>query len=347
MPEHATAAIDTLKRLPRVSLATLPTPLEDAPRLTRELGIRKLLVKRDDLTGLGLGGNKVRKLEFLLGEARARGADTIITTAGIQSNFLRLTAAAVRRVGMQAILLVRGTPDEPLAGNLLLMRLFGADVRYMATEDPYAESTFALMREIEDEVRQRGGHPYPIHLGTFSGGLSAVGYVHGAAELAAQLREAGERADHVVLAVGSGGTYAGLLLGLRLAGMDCHVLGVSVNAPAEDHRKRIIGKMARAAEILGSGATVRDDDVDITDAYIGSGYGIPTAAGLDAIVLAARTESLLFDPVYTGKAWAGLTDMVGRGTIRPRDTVVFLHTGGAPNTFLHAPEIAGRLSQQG
>ena len=347
MPENATAALDTLKRLPRVALATLPTPLEDAPRLARELGVRKLLVKRDDLTGLALGGNKVRKLEFLLGEARARGADTIITTAGMQSNFLRLAAAAARRLGMEAILLVRGSADAPLAGNLLLMRLFGADIRFMATEDPYAESTFALMREIEDEVRQRGGHPYLIHLGTFSGALSAIGYVHAAVELAEQLRGARERCDHLVLAVGSGGTYAGLLLGLRLAGMRCHVLGVSVNVPAEDHRRRILGKIRGAAEILGSAVTVRDDDVDITDAYIGSGYGVPTAAGLEAIVQAARAEGLLFDPVYTGKAWAGVVDAVRRGAIGPRDNVVFLHTGGAPNAFLYASAIAGRLVPRG
>ena len=344
MSEHTTAAAGTLKRLPRIALATLPTPLDDAPRLAREVGVRRLLVKRDDLTGLGLGGNKVRKLEFLLGDARARGADTVITTAGLQSNFLRLTAAATARLGMKAILLARGSPDAPLAGNLLLMRLFGAEVRFMQTDDPYAESTFALMREIEDEVRQRGGHPYPIHLGTFSGPLSAAGYVDGAAELAGQLRDAGGRCDHIVLAVGSGGTYAGLLLGLRLAGLPCHVLGVSVNAPAKEHRRRIIEKIRHASEILGTVVVVPDEDVDITDAYIGPGYGVPTPAGLDAIVQAARTEGLLFDPVYTGKGWAGLVDSVRRGVIAPSDTVVFLHTGGAPNAFLHASAIAGRLS---
>ena len=336
--------MDTLKRLPRVELATLPTPLEDAPRLAREVGVRKLLVKRDDLTGLALGGNKVRKLEFLLGDARARGADTIITTAGVQSNFLRLAAAAAARLGMKAILLARGSPDATLAGNLLLMRLFGADVRFMQTEDPYAESTVVLMREIEDEVCHRGGRPYLIHLGTFSGPLSAVGYVHGAAELAEQLRAARERCDHVVLAVGSGGTYAGLLLGLRLAGVRCHVLGVSVNAPAAEHRRRIIEKIRHTSELLGTDATVPEEDVDVTDAYIGPGYGVPTPAGLDAIVQAARAEGLLLDPVYTGKGWAGLVDSARRGAIGPRDTVVFLHTGGAPNAFLHGQAIAGRLS---
>lgn len=337
-------AIDTLKQLPRVALATLPTPLDDAPHAARELGVRKVFVKRDDLTGLGLGGNKVRKLEFLLGDAQTRGADTIITTAGHQSNFLRLAAAAAARLGMKAILLVRGRPDAELAGNLLLMRLFGADVRFMETEDPYAESTFALMREIADEVRRRGGRPYTIHLGTFSGPLSAVGYVHGAAELAGQLQDAGERCDHVVLAVSSGGTYAGLLLGLRIAGAQAHVLGISVNAPAEDHRRRIIEKMRHAAALLGSAVTVPDAEVDITAAYIGPGYAIPTPSGLESIVQAARTEGLLLDPVYTGKSWAGLADSVRRGVIGPRDTVVFLHTGGAPNAFLYSSAIAGKFS---
>jgi D-cysteine desulfhydrase family pyridoxal phosphate-dependent enzyme len=344
MPEHAAAAPETIKALPRIALATLPTPLDDAPRLARELGVRTLLVKRDDLTGLGLGGNKVRKLEFLLGDARARGADTIITTAGLQSNFLRLAAAATARVGMKAILLVRGSPDATLAGNLLLMRLFGAEVRFMQTDDPYAESTFVLMREIEEEVRRRGGRPYPIHLGTFSGPLSAVGYVHGAAELAGQLRGLGERCDHVVLAVGSGGTHAGLLLGLRMAGVGCHVLGVSVNAPAEEHRRRIIEKIRHAAELLESPVSVSDEEVDVTDAYIGPGYGVPTPAGMDAIVEVARAEGFLLDPVYTGKGWAGLADSARRGVIGSRDTVVFLHTGGAPNAFLYSAAIAERLT---
>jgi 1-aminocyclopropane-1-carboxylate deaminase/D-cysteine desulfhydrase-like pyridoxal-dependent ACC family enzyme len=200
------------------------------------------------------------------------------------------------------------------------------------------------MREIEDEVRRRGGHPYPIHLGTFSGPLSAVGYVYGAAELAAQLLEARERCDHVVLAVGSGGTHAGLLLGLRMAGLRSHVLGVSVNAPAADHRRRVIEKMRHAAELLETDVMVPDDQVDITDAYIGPGYGVPTPAGLGAMVQAARHEGLLLDPVYTGKGFAGLVDAVRRGTIKPEETVVFLHTGGAPNAFLYSPAIAACLS---
>ncbi|HKX17244.1 MAG TPA: D-cysteine desulfhydrase family protein [bacterium] len=344
MRDHPIAATGAIKQFPRIALATLPTPLDDAPRLALELGVRRLLVKRDDLTGLGLGGNKVRKLEFLLGDARARGADTIITTAGLQSNFLRLTAAATARVGMKAILLVRGAPDAPLAGNLLLMRLFGADVRFLQTDDPYAESTFVRMREIEDEVRRRGGCPYPIHLGTFSGPLSAVGYVHGAAELAGQIRGMRERCEHVVLAVGSGGTHAGLLLGLRMAGLSCHVLGVSVNAPAEEHRRRIIEKMRHAAELLGSSVSVPDEEVDVTDGYIGPGYGVPTPAALDAIVQAARAEGILLDPVYTGKGWAGLVDSIRRGVIGLGDAVVFLHTGGAPNAFLYSSAIAEQLS---
>jgi 1-aminocyclopropane-1-carboxylate deaminase/D-cysteine desulfhydrase-like pyridoxal-dependent ACC family enzyme len=329
-----------LDRLPRVSLARLPTPLEEAPRLAAAVGIARLLVKRDDLTDLALGGNKVRKLEFLLGDARAQGADVIVTTAAAQSNFLRLTAAAARRVGMQPVFVVRGRPDAPSEGNLLLMRLFGAEIHYVATQDPYAESTIALMREIGENVRSRGGHPYLVHLATFSGGLAAVGYVPAAFELAEQLTSLNARCDHVVLAVGSGTTHAGLLLGLRLAGLDAHVLGTSVNTAAGVLRGYVKAQIGAAAEILGVASPVRDDEIDITDAHVGPGYAIPTEDSVNAVRVAARTEGLLFEPTYTGKAWAALSHAVRTGAISRDATVVFMHTGGAPIVFTQAAALA-------
>lgn len=332
-----------LDYLPRLPLARLPTPLEEAPRLAAALGVARLLVKRDDLTDVALGGNKVRKLEFLLGDAQAQGADTIITTAAAQSNFLRLTAAAARRVGMKPVFVVRGRPDAPSEGNLLLMRLFDAEIHYVPTQDPYAESTIVLMREIGERVRRRGGHPYLVHLATLSGGLAAVGYVPAAFELAEQLTSLGVRCGHVALAVGSGTTHAGLLLGLRLVGLDAHVLGASVNTAAAVLRGHVKAQIQAAAEILGIPSPVRDDEIDITDAHVGPGYAIPTEDSVNAVRLAARSEGLLFDPTYTGKAWAALSRAVRSGAVDRDAAVVFMHTGGAPIVFTQAEALAPRV----
>jgi D-cysteine desulfhydrase family pyridoxal phosphate-dependent enzyme len=329
-----------LEHQPRVSLGRFPTPLEEAPRLAAALGVARLLVKRDDLTDLALGGNKVRKLEFLLGDALAQGADTIVTTAGAQSNFLRLTAAAARRLGLHAVLVVRGRPEAAPQGNALLMRLFGARIRYVDTQDPFARTTMDAMEAEAREVRAQGGRPYLMHIAAWSGGLAALGYVQGAFELADQLAAAGAGADHLALAVGSGGTQAGLLLGLRLRGLPTRVLGVSVNLPAEDLERRIAGHIQAAADLLGAASPVLHHDIGVSDGFVGEGYGLPTAESLAAVGLAAATEGLLFDPVYTGKAWAGLAHAVSTGTVPPSASVVFLHTGGAPHVFLHANALA-------
>ena len=333
-----------MKTLPRVTLASWPTPLEEAPRLAEALGLEKLYVKRDDLTGLGLGGNKVRKLEYLLGEAIARGADTVITTAGAQSNFLRLTAVAARRLGLRPILVVRGTRPASLQGNLLLMHLAGADLRFVDTADAYDASTIALMRDIGEQVEAAGHHPYLIHLGTFSGGLAAVGYVTGGLELVEQCRAAGISQSRIAVAVGSGGTYAGLLLGLRIAGGAFHVQGASVLSPVPFLRARIREKAHAAAEILGVSATLREEEIDVTDGLIGAGYGTPPDESLDAVYLAARTEGLILDPIYTGRALAALRQAVRARAIRDGETPVFIHTGGAPNVFAHAEALSAHAA---
>lgn len=327
-------------RLPKVSLTRLPTPLDDAPHLAAALGVARLLVKRDDLTDLALGGNKVRKLEFLLGEALAQGADTLVTTASAQSNFLRLTAAAARRLGLRAVLVVRGRPASDPQGNLLLMRLLGAELRYVETRDPFGRTTMEALEAATAEVRAQGGKPYVMHIALWSGGRAALGYVHAAFELADQLTAMGAVADHVVLAVGSGGTQAGLLLGLRLRGLSARVHGISVNLPAEDLERRVAGHLRAAADLLGVGSPVRDDEIRVTDGLVGDGYGIPSPESLAAVRLAAGAEGLLLDPVYTGKAWAGLARAVADGAVAPSSTVVFLHTGGAPNLFVHAQAFA-------
>jgi len=329
-----------LKDLPRVNLAAWPTPLEEAPRLAAALGLKRLYVKRDDLTSLGLGGNKVRKLEYLLGEAVSRGADTVVTTAGEQSNFLRLTAVAARRLGLRPILVVRGKRPASCQGNLLLMHLAGADLRFVDTADPYDPSTIALMREIGEQLAAAGHRPYLIHLGTFSGGLAAVGYVTGALELVDQCRAAGITRARVVLAVGSGGTFAGLLLGLRMAGAGFHVLGASVSSPASFLRARISEKVQEAADILRVSAPLQNEEIDVSDALVGEGYSTPPGESLDAVYLAARTEGLILDPIYTGRALAALRRAARDGVIRDGETPVFVHTGGAPNVFAHAEALS-------
>jgi D-cysteine desulfhydrase family pyridoxal phosphate-dependent enzyme len=329
-----------LDRLPRVSLTRLPTPLDEAPRLAAALGVARLLVKRDDLTDLALGGNKVRKLEFLLGEALAQGADTLVTTAGAQSNFLRLTAAAARRLGLRAVLVVRGGPAPDPQGNLLLMQLLGAELRYVETRDPFARTTMEALEAAAAEVRAQGGKPYVMHIALWSGGRAALGYVHAAFELADQLKAMDAAADHVVLAVGSGGTQAGLLLGLRLRGLSARVHGISVNLPAEDLERRVAGHLRAAADLLGVRSPVRDDEIRVTDGLVGEGYGIPSRESLAAVRLAAEAEGMVLDPVYTGKAWAGLARAVADGAVASSSTVVFLHTGGAPNLFVHARAFA-------
>jgi D-cysteine desulfhydrase family pyridoxal phosphate-dependent enzyme len=329
-----------MKTLPRVNLSSWPTPLEEAPRLAAALGLKKLYVKRDDLTGLGLGGNKVRKLEYLLGEALARGADTVITTAGGQSNFLRLTAVAARRLGLRPILVVRGARPASLQGNLLLMHLAGADLRFVDTADAYDASTVALMRDIAEQVEAAGHRPHLIHLGTFSGGLAAVGYVTGGLELVEQCRAAGIARARLAVAVGSGGTYAGLLLGLRVARAQFQITGASVMSPAPFLRARIREKVRAAAELLGLNETPTDQAIDITDAMVGKGYSTPPGESLDAVYLAARTEGLILDPIYTGRAMAVLRRAAREGALEEGETPVFMHTGGAPNVFAHAEELS-------
>jgi 1-aminocyclopropane-1-carboxylate deaminase/D-cysteine desulfhydrase-like pyridoxal-dependent ACC family enzyme len=222
----------------------------------------------------------------------------------------------------------------------LLVRLFGAEIRYVETEDPLAPTTVAVMDEVAADVRRRGGQPYPMHLATYSGGRAALGYVAGALELAGQLSAQEAASEALVLAVGSGGTLAGLWLGLQLAGMRPRIMGVSVNLPAPVLRRLVAAHLRDAAALLGVAPPPDQQGIDITDAHIGPGYGVPTPESLDAVRQAAEAEGLLLDPVYTGKAWAALTAAVRRGEIGRDATVVFIHTGGAPNVFLHADALA-------
>lgn len=319
-----------LASLPRIPLAHLPTPLEHARRLGDALRLPSLYVKRDDCTGLAMGGNKARKLEYLFAEARAQGADVVLTAGGVQSNHARMTAAAACKLGMQAVLFLTEPAPPAAQGNLLLDRLFGAEVRFVpgVTLLQLDEK----MQAAADEIRARGRSPYIIPIGG-STPLGCMGYVSAVEELAEQARGLGLRIDAMVAATGSTGTLAGLQLGARRSLPDTRVYGISVSPSADAGRRKCAGIVSEAARLLGMDWSPGPGEIVIYDEWLGPAYGVPTEAGMAAIDLAAKTEGYLLDPVYTGKALAGLRGLAERGELRGEETVVFWHTGGAPALF--------------
>lgn len=324
---------------PRVALASLPTPLEEAPGLRVALGgaarCPRILVKRDDLTGLGLGGNKARKLDYLMGQALAEGATTVITTGAVQSNHARMTAAAASRCGLKAhLVLTTSSDDPPVEGNLLLDRLFGAAVSFVPAVNPMLAVGHdeAVVAEVAAAVRSDGGQPFVIPVGG-SSAVGALGYVAGSVELATQLVAIGARPSRLYFASGSRGTQAGLTLGAHLAGASYRLHGVAVSAGEPEKVLRARRVARDAASLLGADVAIDALEFVTDQAQIGDGYGLPTAAALEALVLVARTEALVLDPTYTAKAMAGLIADVRAGRIAPEDTIVFLHTGGSPALF--------------
>lgn len=330
-----------LARFPRVRLAHLPTPLEPAPALGAELGL-DLWIKRDDCTGLAGGGNKTRKLEFLLGAALDQGADTLITQGAVQSNHVRQTAAAAARFGLKCeVILEERTGSKAVDylgnGNVLLDRLLGAKVSFV----PGGTDMAAAMEAAAEAVRRSGGAPYVIP-GGGSNATGALGYADCARELAAQADETGMPIGRVVTATGSAGTQAGLVAGLAVIGADIPVLGIGVRAP-EAQQEASVRKLAHeTAALLGHPERMRDELVVADCDYVGEGYGLIDQGVIAALALAARTEGLLLDPVYTGKAMKGLIALARRGDFAG-ETVVFLHTGGAQGLFGYASELEGRL----
>lgn len=328
----------TLERLPRFRLASLPTPLEDAPRLTKALGGPRILVKRDDLTGLALGGNKTRKLEYLIADALAQSADVVLTVGAAQSNHCRQTAAAARKAGLRCILVLSRSVHNEMQGNLLLDALLDADVRMVDSD------ANAAMARIAADERGRGARPYIIPEGG-SNGLGSLGYAQCVLELQAQLLERGIAADYLYLSSGSGGTQAGLVLGAHMFSAGYRIVGVSPSGSAAG-----VGGVARraaddGAKLLGLSIAFADREFVVHDEFVGPGYAIPTAASNEAIRLCAQTEGLLLDPVYTAKAVAGLLDHIRTGRVERDATVVFLHTGGQPALFAYHAELAGALER--
>jgi len=322
-----------LARFPRIRLGHGPTPLEFMENLTRHLGGPRLWIKRDDCTGLSTGGNKTRKLEYLLAEARAQGADVVITQGATQSNHARQTAAACAKLGFACRILLEdrtGYTDEAyrMSGNVLMDKLHGATVE----RRPGGADMQAEMEAVAERLRGEGRRPYVIP-GGGSNPVGALGYVTAALELVNQAAETGLRIDHVVHATGSAGTQAGLVTGLVALNSGIPVLGIGVRAPREKQEANVLALAERTAEHLGLPGIVRAEHVVANCDYVGQGYGIPTEGMVQAVRLVAETEGVLLDPVYSGKGMAGLIDLIRKGFFPEDANVVFLHTGGQVGLF--------------
>ena len=317
------------ERVPRMKLAHLPTPLEPAPRLGEAIGLRHLWVKRDDLTGLAAGGNKARKLEYLMAEAQALGATTVITFGAIQSNHACMTAAAAARLGMSAVLVLNGAEPEDPQGNLLLDRLLGARVLFVPEGD---RARKAAANAEAERLRERGERPYVIPTGG-STPLGSLGYALAVQELAEQSEALGIRFRRLFVASGSGGTHAGLHLGARAFLPDLQVMGVAVGEEVEWLRSKVLACAAGAAEAFGIAPAPTAEEITLLGEYAAPGYGVPGPAALEAMRLVARTEGLFVDPVYTAKALSALIDHARTGRLDPEEPVLFWHTGGLPGLF--------------
>lgn len=331
---------------PRVPLAFLPTPVEALTRLSATLGGPTLWVKRDDMTGLALGGNKARKLEYLLGAAKAEGATVVMTTAGAASNYLRMTAAGARKAGMHPILFMRGTGHEPVQGNILLNRIVGAEMHFIPVTDPWSSEAREIMDDAAAELTARGERVYVMAIQNTHAPLAALGYVNAALELYQQLLHLGVQATHIVTPTGSGVTQAGLMLGAKLLHWPLQVIGMA-GAPntADGHRQRIAEMIEAAGKLLNVDVSISPEEVIVEDRFAGVSYGKATAGVMRAIRLCGETEGLLLDPVYSGKAMHGLLSWIAEGKLTTRDQVVFLHTGGAPNLFTQADTLAAGLAE--
>lgn len=310
--------------IPQLRFAHLPTPIEELPRLSKALGGSRLLVKRDDQTGLAFGGNKTRKLEFLVAEALEQGARTLITGGALQSNHCRQTAAAAARYGLDCILVLNGEmPNQPSA-NLLLDQLFGAElvtISDRSLRDQTLHNTFG-------KATTDGRKPYLVTYGG-SSPTGALGYAFAMEEFMMQKVEA----DWIVFGTSSGGTHAGLVLGQRIFGFKGKVLGISIDEPEDWLKTRVSQLASDASEKLGARIEFTRDDVLAKEEYCRAGYGVLTDAEREAVRLFAKHEGLLLDPVYTGRAAAGMIDLIRRGFFKKDETILFWHTGGQPALF--------------
>ncbi|NVO58098.1 D-cysteine desulfhydrase [Rhodobacteraceae bacterium B1Z28] len=322
-----------LARYPRRFIAHLPTPLERLDRLTAELGGPEIWIKRDDCTGLSTGGNKTRKLEFLMAEAELQGADMVMTQGATQSNHARQTAAFAAKLGMDCHILLEDRTGSNNAnynnnGNVLLDHLHGATTE----KRPGGLDMNAEMEAAADKLRADGKKVYTIP-GGGSNPTGALGYVNCAFEMLAQANDRDLKLDHIVHATGSAGTQAGLIVGLKAMNAQIPLLGIGVRAPKQKQEENVFNLACTTAEKLGCAGVVQREDVVANTDYVGEGYGIPTQSGIEAIQMFAELESILLDPVYSAKGAAGFIDLIRKGHLKKGERVVFLHTGGSAALF--------------
>ena len=319
--------------LPRFPLAFLPTPLHPLDRLSQGLGGPRLWIKRDEQTGLATGGNKTRKLEFLVGDALARGADTLVTTGAAQSNHCRQTAAAAAQAGLACHLVLGGPPPAQANGNLLLDRLLGAELHW-------TERALRLQRlaEVCDELAAAGHHPYQITYGG-SDPVGATGYAVALEEVCDQLAAIDQKIDLMVTASSSGGTQAGLVAGAWALGCPIPILGISIDFSQAELQASVAELATQTAGHLGHPHSFSPADILVNADYLGAGYGVVGDLEREAITRLARSEGVLLDPVYTGRALGGLLDMIRRGTLAGSQNILFWHTGGAPALFAYAADL--------
>jgi D-cysteine desulfhydrase family pyridoxal phosphate-dependent enzyme len=315
---------EAMMNISRLNFAHLPTPIEALPRLSEALGGPRLLIKRDDQTGLAFGGNKTRKLEFLVAEARDQGTKTLISGGALQSNHCRQTAAAAARFGFECILVLTGEMPQQASANLLLDQLFGAEIVNVAERKDLDK----ILQQTFDRAAEKGMKPYLVPYGG-SSPTGALGYAFAVKEL----MEQNIHADWIVVATSSGGTHAGLILGQRLFGYKGKVLGISIDESEEWLRAHVSELAASASEKLGMRVEFNPVEVLANASYCDAGYGILTEREREAIHLFAKYEGLLLDPVYTGRAAAGLIDLIRKGLFKNDETILFLHTGGQPALF--------------
>ncbi len=319
---------DKLLNVPRVKIGNLPTPVEKIPRLAAKLGVRELWIKRDDLTGLALGGNKTRKLEYLIADALSHGAKTLVTAGAAQSNHCRQTAAVAAKFGLGCVLVLAGEPPKRYSGNILLDTLLGAEIVWCQQDQREQK-----MQEVYQRLWQDGRRPYLIPYGG-SNSLGALAYAQAMDEFANQ----GIDVDWIILPSSSGGTQAGMVLGKHLCGIGGQILGISVDLPSYELQHRIYGLIQETIDAHSLSISVRVDEVLVNDSYIGEGYGIPSQGDLQAIQDFALLEGILLDPVYTGRAAAGMIDLIKKGIISADSSILFWHTGGTPALFAEAYE---------
>jgi len=335
--------IPGIDKLPRVKLGFYPTPITEAQHLSSVLGGPRILIKREDLTGLALGGNKCRKLEFIMALVKEQGYDALVSTASSQSNYCLQAAAAARKLGMEPrFVLLKGVHTET-QGNLLLQNILDSEVEILDFADMTQLGGGLVAEKLEaaaDRLRSQGYKPFLLkhNLPEIAAIIGPVGWVNAADELGQQLKDI--EVNYVILANGGGGTQGALAVGAKYLKADYKVIGIAVlYKEAKDAVRATLEQANATAEYLGLDTRLEADDVEIYDEYLGQGYGIPTEECIDAIRLVAKTEGIVLDPVYTGKAMAGLADLIKRGRFTSKDTVVFIHTGGVPATFAYAKEI--------